>query len=588
MSIPTSRPMRRLIPQRRGTALCLFGIGILAAMTVSQASAQDAPRRPRSAAARPVKVTRKAGEITVDETPETKAKVRSLIADVLEPESVLRVDPRQSTLIRTKQPVTRFSITNPDILEVVQFDPTQFELIGGRAGQTTLTLWFGDNGRTVLRYLVEVKHNEELEDRQRIEYAKLQRKINELFPNSQIQLFPIADKLIVRGQARDSEEATEILNILRGGSGGAGAGAGGGAGGGGGFGAFGGAFGGGYGGIGGGYGGNVVSEGTAAMPSPGETDLPASSLISLLDVPGERQIMLKVRIAELTRNALRQMGASLQKGGGSFNYFQNLSVNGAFNAVLSTTDLALSFQAVASNKYTKILAEPNLVTLSGYPAYFISGGEFAVPVVVGVQGAAAASANFRGYGTQLSFTPTIIDKDRIRLRVAPSFTQINQDTTVNGIPGLSSRAVVTTVDLREGQWLAIAGLIQDQQVGSKVRVPFLGDIPILDMIFSNKSITRDETELLVLVSPELVHPLEPQQRPLILPGMEVTEPNDCAFYFLGFYEGDPNCNFRSTIAPQYRRDVFYAKHEAIRQVKCQSRFQKSEECYVVGPHGFSE
>jgi pilus assembly protein CpaC len=86
----------------------------------------------------------------------------------------------------------------------------------------------------------------------------------------------------------------------------------------------------------------------------------------------------------------------------------------------------------------------------------------------------------------------------------------------------------------------------------------------------------------------LVHPLEPQQRPLILPGMEVTEPTDCAFYFLGFYEGDPNCQFRSTIAPLYRRDVYYAKHEAIRQVKCQSRFQQSEDCYVVGPHGFSE
>jgi pilus assembly protein CpaC len=563
----------------------IVGIGILAGAAASQSLAQDARRSPRAASGH---YTRKTADIERDETPETKAKLNALIADMLEPESVLRVDPRRSMLIRTKQPVSRFSVTNPEILEVVQFDPMQFELIGGRAGQTTLTLWFGETGRVVLRYLVEVQHNEEIEDRQKTEYSKLQRRINELYPSSQIQLIPISDKLIVRGQARDSEEAAEILGILRGQATnqqgtllapGSGPGA---------YGAFSGSFGGGYGGIGGLASGNVVVEGTAATPSPGETDLPASTLISLMDVPGERQIMLKVRIAELTRNALRQMGVAINKGGGSFNFNEDLSINGAFNAVLSTTDLALSFQAVATNGYAKILAEPNLVTLSGYPAYFISGGEFAVPVVVGVQGAAAASANFRGYGTQLSFTPTIIDKDRIRLRVAPSFSTINHDNAVNGIPGLNSRAVVTTVDLREGQWLAIAGLIQDQQTANKTRVPFLGDVPILDMLFSNKRVNRDETELVVLVSPELVHPLEPQQRPLILPGMEVTEPDDWQFFFYGNYEGDPACQYRSTVAPLYRRDAWYAHRDAIRSVKTQSRFQQSEECYVVGPHGFSE
>ena len=572
-----------------GTVVRVVGMGALVLAAVSSSEAQDLPPPPARQTSKIT--TSKTGEPVIEDTDETKAKLRTLIADTLEPETVLKIDPRRSMLIRTKQPVSRFSVTNPDVLEVVQFEPTQFELIGGRAGQTTLTLWFGEAGRVVLRYLVEVKHNEEIEDRQKIEYTKLQRRINELYPNSQIQLIPIADKLIIRGQARDSEEAAQILGIVRGQStdqqGGMS-----GAGGAGGYGGFGGGYGGGYGmGYGGGgyggYGGGVVG-GTAAKPSPGENDLPASTLVNLLDVPGERQIMLKVRIAELTRNALRQMGSTLSKGGGSFNFTTDLGINGAFNAVLSTTDLALSFQAISTNGYTKILAEPNLVTLSGYPAYFISGGEFPVPIVVGVQGAAAATTNFRGYGTQLSFTPTIIDKDRIRLRVAPSFRTLNFDNSVNGIPGLNSRAVVTTVDLREGQWLAIAGLIQDEQTGNKTRVPFLGDIPILDMIFSNKEVTRDETELMVLVSPELVHPLEPGQRPLILPGMEVTEPNDWALFLFGFYEGDPNCQFRSTTAPLYRRDVWYAQHEAIRQVKSQSRFQQSEESFVVGPHGFSE
>ena len=97
--------------------------------------------------------------------------------------------------------------------------------------------------------------------------------------------------------------------------------------------------------------------------------------------------------------------------------------------------------------------------------------------------------------------------------MAPTFSSLNAANTVNGIPGLNTRAVTTTVELREGQWLAIAGLIQDQQTGSKSGVPWLGDIPYLDFFFSNRSVQRDETELLVLVSPELVHPLEPEEAP---------------------------------------------------------------------------
>jgi len=320
------------------------------------------------------------------------------------------------------------------------------------------------------------------------------------------------------------------------------------------------------------------------------TDLPALNIVSLLDVPGERQVMLKVRIAELSRTALREMGSTFlaSSPNGDFSFASTLGITGAASAVLNSTDVFLAIQALSTNAYSKILAEPNLVTLSGQPAYFIAGGEFAVPTVVGVQGAAAATTNFRGFGTQLAFTPTILDKDRIRLRVAPSFSTLNTDNSVNGIPGLNSRALITTVDLREGQWLALAGLIQDQQAGSKTRVPLLGDIPVLDAVFSRKSIKREETELIVLVSPELVHPLEPEQMPLVLPGMEVTEPGDWQFFLFGRWEGNPRCDHRSTVAPNYRRDVWYAKHDAIRDVKMQHSFQQSEQNFVVGPHGFSQ
>ncbi|MCA9226168.1 MAG: hypothetical protein KDA47_11180, partial [Planctomycetales bacterium] len=129
------------------------------------------------------------------------------------------------------------------------------------------------------------------------------------------------------------------------------------------------------------------------------------------------------------------------------------------------------------------------------------------------------------------------------------------------------------------QWLAIAGLIQDSQTGEKVRVPGLGDIPVLDALFSKKSVSRDERELIILVSPELIHPLDAEEAPLILPGMEVTEPGDWQFFVYGNYEGNPNCHHRSTVYNlQFRRSLA-AKHH--------TDYSTSSTYFVNGDHGFS-
>ena len=490
--------------------------------------------------------------------PEPDAKVNALIANILEAETVMNLNLRRSKLIRTKAAVTRFAVTQPDTLDVVQYSPTEFELIALQAGETTLTLWFGEEA---LRYVVRIAPDAVPEQRAGMEYGDLQKKINEMFPNSMVQLIPLADKLIVRGQAKDSEEAAHILSVLSGqaiNQTGAQLGP-----------------------------GSLINLGTTAKTKPGSTDLPATNIISLLDVPGEQQIMLKVRVAELNRTALRQMGCDLTVKAGDFTLQSLLGGSQVFNAVLSTDEVTLALRALATNTYSKILAEPNLVTLNGQSASFLAGGEFAVPTVVGVEGVAAVSTQFRGFGTQLTFTPTIIDKDRIRLTVAPSFSTLNQDLSVQGIPGLNSRAVLPTVDLREGQWLAIAGLLQDQQSGSKVRVPLIGDIPVVSALFSNRKVTRDETELVVLVSPELIHPMDAQEAPLILPGMETTEPTDWAFFLGGAYEGRANCDHRSTVWPTRQSRVLEAKGEAVREAKGRADYQRSEKYYLYGSHGLS-
>ena len=260
-------------------------------------------------------------------------------------------------------------------------------------------------------------------------------------------------------------------------------------------------------------------------------------------------------------------------GGGGNAIFSGTFSDGSFNLIL---------RAMMNNGSAKILAEPNLVTLSGQPATFLSGGEFAVPTVVGVGGAQAATTSFKGFGTSIAFTPTVVDKDRIRLQVSPTFSTLNRDNAVNGIFGLDTRGVTTTVDMREGQVLAIAGLLQEQQNGTIRRIPFLGDIPGLGVLFSDKSMSRDETELIVLVSPELVHALDPEHAPQILPGMEVTEPTDKDFFYYGDIEGHPNCHHRGTVWPLYRSRLKRAGYDDMKSIEMSQQF------YLDGPFGFSQ
>jgi pilus assembly protein CpaC len=501
-----------------------------------------------------------------------KAREASLIEQVIEPELTFSIEPQVSKIVKTKLPVTRIAITDPSVVEVNEFTPTEFEVIGQRAGETTVTLWFEEpNGNTrLLRYLVKVGAAESEQIQAEIEFARLESRVNELFPNSQVQLIPVADKLIIRGQARDSKEAAEILSLLMGGNS-SGAGTGGASGGGG------------Y----AGYNGSSINGGVLRIP--GAENLRVSQVVNLLHIPGEQQVLLKVRVAELTRNAIRDLSVDFTVLKDSWALSSAFGGTSNVRAIMDSGDVNLFVRALSTNGYGKLLAEPQLVTISGQPATFIAGGEFAVPTAVGVNGIGAIATTFRGFGTQLSFTPTVVDKDRIRLQVSPSVSSLNQGAAVNGIPGLNIRGANTTVDLREGQWLALAGLIQDEQQGSRRRLPLLGDIPVAGALFGSQNKTRNETELLILVSPELVHPLEPDEAPHLLPGMSLTDPTDCAFYLLQHIEGHPDFHHRSTVWPSYRQhvvaDYWIQKH---RQDKASPEICGEQDYYIDGPHGLSE
>jgi len=452
-------------------------------------------------------------------------------------EILLRV--RRSLLLRTKVDVYRTAIVDEAVCDIVQFTPREVSIIGRSLGQTHVTFWFDDPATPPLTYLVKVEPDATVVKQIEDKYKLLQDVVNEMFPDSKVYLFVVADKLLVKGQAKDSEEAAQIMNIIR-------------------VQGVRGAY-----GLGGapGWGGvaDVAATPVLSQAATGGNPGPALQIINMLRVPGVQQVALKVKIADLNRTAARGFGVDLNAAidlndsieGSRLFLASLLNASATGGTSLLTTfsgdDVSIGIRYLQERGVVKLLSEPTLVTLSGRPATFIAGGEFAVPTVVGSVGLNAVTTDFRAFGAIISFLPTIVDKDRIRLQVAPEFSSLNRANAVGGTPGLNVRAATTTVEMREGQTLAIAGLIEDSFKATNI-----GDLPGLAKIFGRRDTSRSETELIILVTPELVHPLDPEEVPP-LPGFDVTEPTACEFFFCGEIEGNPTRDYRSTVWPRLRK-----------------------------------
>jgi pilus assembly protein CpaC len=338
-------------------------------------------------------------------------------------------------------------------------------------------------------------------------------------------------------------------------------------------------------------------------------------IINLLRVPTSQQVMLKVRIAELNRTSLRQIGSNFlgvdPKNGaivgssiagntgfqGQIGQTGNLVAgNNLFGSatlgpagtgqtsvfgIFQAANFEFMLNALRTNGLLKILAEPNLVALNGQLASFLAGGEFPVPVPqVSAQGVAPTiTVRFREFGVRLGFVPYVLDGNVIRLTVAPEVSNIDFTIAVtlvaggSPVPGLNTRKAQTTVEMREGQTLAIAGLLQLTLNGNTNRIPGLGDLPILGPFFSNTTSQRIEKELVVLVTPYLVEPMLKEQVPPG-PGDEVKAPNDLEVFFLNRIEGRTGKDFRATTNWDDPWNLRYHLN--------------LEKKYVQGPVGYSE
>ncbi|MDX1944571.1 MAG: pilus assembly protein N-terminal domain-containing protein [Pirellulaceae bacterium] len=442
------------------------------------------------------------------------------------------VSVRRSLLMRTKTDIYRTAVVDETVVDVVQFTPREISLIGRSQGSTHVTFWFDDPATPPLTYLVKVEPDAQVLKEAEFRFQMLEDLINEAFPDSKIRLVPVADKLLVKGQVRDSEEAAQIMTMLR--AQGAGLGAGG------------------WGGV-----GDGPVAGVIPAAATGLRNQPQYQLVNMLRVPGIQQVALKVKIAELNRTAARSFGVGLNANidfgdlaNGTKLFIGTLITPTAGSSVLaniSGDDVTLGIRYLQERGVARLLSEPTLVTLSGRPATFVAGGEFAVPTIVGSVGLNAVTTDFRAFGAIISFLPTIVDKDRVRLQVSPEFSQINTGLAVGGTPGLNVRMATTTVEMREGQTLAIAGLLEDN-----FKATTAGDIPFLAKILGRRNASRNETELIILVTPELVQPLDPEEVPP-LPGFDVTEPTGGEFFLHGDIEGTPTRDHRTTVWPHLRK-----------------------------------
>lgn len=295
-----------------------------------------------------------------------------------------------------------------------------------------------------------------------------------------------------------------------------------------------------------------------------------NGVVNAMSIGTAQQVLLKVRFIEASRDAGRAIGvnwfASNRTGTAGFNTGQGGFINNTpnntgpggvplfqtagtlagvssqpFGVVLAHlvnggTNIDVLVTALENQGLARNLAEPNLMALSGDTAQFLAGGEFPVPIAAtSANGLVTPTIEFKPFGVRLSFTPTVLANGIINLRIAPEVSELDfaNAVTISGttIPSLVKRDAVTTVELRDGQSFAIAGLLQANNLRNRNQIPWLGSVPVLGSLFSSASYLKHETDLVVIVTPHLVQPAAPGQR-LATP-LDSSLPSNDADFFLG-------------------------------------------------------
>jgi len=382
----------------------------------------------------------------------------------------------QSKLITFDHPIERFSVSNPDIAEAVLVAGNQVVVNGKAFGQINFIAWEKATGRFLV-FDVYVRTNLSLIDSQ----------VHALFPKDDIRLSQANGSVVISGSVSDPGIATQVEAVVQ----------------------------------------------AAGFKT-----------VNLLESPvkSSTQVQLQVRVAEVSRNRMRELGTSYgyqgsPGAGGYLNSGQGpSSIGDVTNGIMSGT-LASSLnlfvmggntlamlRALQQQGALRALAEPNLIAMNGQEASFLAGGEFPVPIVqAGGTQNSTVTIIFKEYGVRLNFKPTIIDEDHIRLELEPEVSTLDFANGVKFagflIPGLRTRRAKTGVELRDGQSFALAGLLDNNESQTLSKVPGLGDVPVLGNLFRSKQFQKNETELMFIVTAQLVKPVNRDDLPK-LPNVE--------------------------------------------------------------------
>ena len=399
----------------------------------------------------------------------------------------------RSLVITSPTRIKRVSLADPAIAEAIVVSPNQVLVNGKAPGGVSLLLWD------------EADQSQDFEVSVDIDTLSLSQKIHDVFPNEPVQIETSKDVVMLSGRVSSAAVADKILEVVK----------------------------------------NVTPKVTSLMEVP---------------PPPTGEILLEVKFAEVDRTALTQLGFNILSIPGAKNVgaigteqfsppgFQGTlggntpttttTSNGA-SATTTTTanafalsdllniflfrpdlNLAATIKALQEKNILEILAEPNLLTASGKDASFLAGGEFPFPVIQSAGGSGSfptVTIQFKEFGVRLNFTPTVMEGGMIHLKVKPEVSALDftNALTLQGfvIPALSTRRVESEMNLHDGQSFAIAGLVDNRVTEILEKVPGIGDLPIIGKLFRSKSITKSRTELLVIVTPRIVHPYEPGAAP---------------------------------------------------------------------------
>lgn len=396
-----------------------------------------------------------------------------------------------SRILTLDEDVPRVLVANPDVMRVVPLSPNQVQVSALKPGVTQVNLWDRDGNIRSVDVIIYA-------DARQLELV-----LQSEFPKAAIRVKPIGKNVLLTGSVTQPEAVSRIVEVA-------------------------------------------------------ETFYP--KVINNIAVGGVHQVQLHVRVMEVSRSKLRAIGfdwANLSGGDGDFiaQSAAGLIAQATGNSVIGTGRDTIGFgivdgnnqffgflEALRSNNLIKILAEPTLTSVSGRPAYFHEGGEF--PVLV-PQGLGNVSIEYKQFGTRVDFVPIVLGNGNIRLEVRPNVSEVDPTlgVEVNGftVPGVRDRSVETAVEMRSGQTLAIAGLIQNKVTAENIGLPVLADLPWVGSLFRRVNEEVNEIELLIVVRPELIAPLDAHQVPQLGPGEHTTSPSDIDLMARGYVEVPKSC-----------------------------------------------